>query len=854
MSKVRKAKYNHSSVEKQWQIKWETKKTFSPDLQTSQKPYYNLMMFPYPSAEGMHVGNMYAFTGADVYGRFMRMNGFDVFEPIGLDGFGIHSENYALSIDEHPANLAKRTEKNFYAQLRAVGNSYSWSNTLETYDPEYYKWTQWIFTQMFKAGLAYRAKSKVNWCPSCKTVLADEQVITGKCERCSEDVETKDLEQWFFRTATGKRPNGDLYADSLLNNLDKINWSKKVVVAQRNWIGRKEGIDITYPIKGISKTLTCFTTRPDTNFGATFIVLSPETAGKFLKDVPEKQKGKVSKYIKEALSKSKQERREEGRKKTGIFTGLYAINQLNKYEMPIWVSDFVLAEVGTGTVVGVPGHDKRDFEFAKEFGLPIIRVVIGSDGDKSPIEVIEQVQEEKGKMVNSEFLDGMDIYKATEKIMDHLEKEGWGKRKISYHLRDWLISRQRYWGPPIPMIYCERCAEESKGERSEMPGWYTVEEENLPVELPFVKDYRPKGTGVSPLAASKDFCEVKCPACGEKAKRETDVSDTFLDSSWYFFRYSSIGLKSSKEKIFDPEITKKWLPVSMYIGGAEHAVLHLLYSRWTTMVFKDLGLIDFEEPYDRFYAHGMIIKDGAKMSKSRGNIVVPDEYVKKFGADAFRAYLMFLGPYDAGGDFRDTGIEGMRRFIERVWDLFENNKDFVLTEKEDCEEVLIKMHQTIKKVTKDIENLRYNTAISAIMEFVNLLRDKTNGEVKKVKEESKCEEWDEALKTLALLLAPFAPHITEEVWVNKLSQKFSIHTSAWPGFDPSLIKETKSTMILQVNGKLRSTMLVALDEAKNEEEMIEKANKDKNIQKWLKGKTVKNTIFVPGKLINFVIR
>ena len=853
MTKVHKARYDHSSVETNWQSKWETKKVFSPDLKTSQKPYYSLMMFPYPSAEGMHVGNMYAFTGADVHSRLMRMKGFDVFEPIGLDGFGIHSENYALSIDEHPVNLAKRTEKNFYAQLRAVGNSYSWPHTLETYDPDYYRWTQWIFTQMFKAGLAYRAKSSVNWCPSCKTVLADEQVIAGKCERCSKDVETKDLEQWFFRTATGKRPNGELYADLLLKNLDKINWSKKVVVAQKNWIGRKEGIDITYPIKDTSKSLTCFTTRPDTNFGATFIVLSPETAEKYLDIVPTKEKDNVSKYIKEALSKSKQERREEGRKKTGIFTGLYAVNQLNKSEMPIWVSGFVLAGVGTGAVVGVPGHDKRDFEFAKEFNLPITRVIVGSDGDKTSIEKVEQVQEEEGKIINSEFIDGMSVGAAMEKIMDYLEEKEWGKRKTSYHLRDWLISRQRYWGPPIPMIYCKKCADEDKGERSEMPGWYAVDEKDLPVELPFVKDYRPKGTGISPLATIKDFYEVDCPACGGKAKRETDVSDTFLDSSWYFLRYPSVGAKSSGEKIIDPEITKKWLPVNMYIGGAEHSVLHLLYSRWVTMVFKDMGLIDFEEPYDRFYAHGMIIKDGAKMSKSRGNIVIPDEYIKKFGADAFRTYLMFLGPYDAGGDFRDTGIEGMRRFIERVWDLFENHKDFVLVDKKDSEELLTKMHQTIKKVTNDIEALRYNTAISAIMEFVNLLRDKVGQESNKTEGESQGTEWNEALKVLALLLAPFAPHITEEAWVNKLDQDFSIHTSAWPKFDPSLTKETRSTMVLQVNGKIRSTMSVGPDEAKNKEEMIEKANKNESIQMWLKGKTIKNTIFVPGKLINFVI-
>ena len=831
-------KYNHLKVEKGWQARWEQEKIYSPNLKRAKKSYYNLMMFPYPSAEGLHVGNMYAFTGADVYGRFMRMGGFDVFEPIGLDGFGIHSENYALSIDKHPAKVAKKTEKKFYEQLHATGNSYAWANSLETYDPDYYKWTQWIFIQMFKAGLAYRAKSVVNWCPSCKTVLADEQVIAGKCERCSTEVKIKDLEQWFFRTSTGKRPDGTRYPESLLANLDKIDWSKKVTIAQKNWIGRKEGIDITYKVKESKRAITCFTTRPDTNFGATFIVLSPEIAKEFLDAIPTKQKDKVSKYIKKALSKSEQERQEEGRKKTGIFTGLYAVNQLNDYEMPIWVSDFVLKGIGTGVVVGVPGHDKRDFEFAKEFNLPIIRVVVGSDGDKSPIERVEQVQEEEGRMVNSEFLNGMDIHKATEKMMDYLEKKGWGKRVTTYHLRDWLISRQRYWGPPIPMIHCESCAKKKKGERPEMPGWYAVEEKDLPVKLPYVKDYQPKGTGVSPLATQKDFYEVNCPSCGQKARRETDVSDTFLDSSWYFLRYPSLGKKDGLP--WDAAITKKWLPVDMYIGGAEHAVLHLLYSRWITMAFKDLGLIDFEEPFKRFYAHGLIIKDGAKMSKSRGNIVIPDEYIRKFGADAFRTYLMFLGPFDAGGDFRDTGIEGMRRFIERVWRLFASYSDNDTSFTDRNREINVKMHQTIKKVTNDIESLRYNTAISAIMEFVNLLREK--GANKK------------ALKTLALLLAPFAPHMAEEVWVNKLGQKFSIHTSPWPKFDPKLVREEKTTIILQINGKLRSTIIVASGEAKDREKIVKKAQGDVKIQKWLKGKRLKKTIFVPGKLVSFVTR
>ena len=522
-------KYNHNEIEAKWQKAWSEQKTDVIDPTQAKKPFYNLMMFPYPSAEGLHVGNMYAFTGTDIYGRFMRLQGFDVFEPIGLDGFGIHSENYAFKVGKHPVEQAKRSEKNFYRQLSVTGSMYDWSRTVETYDPKYYRWTQWLFVQMFRHGLAYRATAEVNWCPSCKTVLADEQVIEEKCERCGNIVTKRALEQWFFRITA--------YAGKLLENIPSLKWSNKVLIAQEHWIGKKEGINITYPVfdekDNAVGEIICFTTRPDTNYGATFVVLAPEHP--FISDVKRVLKKEhadaVLRYSEQAKKASSQDRIAQGRKKTGVPTGLYCINQLTGYKMPLYVSDFVVMGVGTGAVVGVPGHDTRDFEFAGVMGIPVKRVVVGSDGDKGEITTIEQVQEESGTMINSDFLDGMPIRDAIGAMMDHLEKKGWGKRITTYHLRDWLISRQRYWGPPIPMIRCTNCEKSGKGERSDMPGWYTVAEDKLPVELPHIEDYKPGDDGVVFLAKHKEFYEILCPGCGGAVTCETDVSDTFLDSS-----------------------------------------------------------------------------------------------------------------------------------------------------------------------------------------------------------------------------------------------------------------------------------------------------------------------------------
>ncbi len=843
--------WNHREIEVKWQKIWRHKKLNSSDISAVKKPFYNLMMFPYPSAEGLHVGNMYAFTGSDIYGRFKRMQGYDVFEPIGLDGFGIHSENFALKIGRHPMDHASFTQKNFYAQLHKIGAMFDWDRTLQTYDPGYYRWTQWIFIQMFKHGLAYRGRATVNWCPSDKTVLADEQVIDGKCERCGNIIEKRLLEQWFFRITE--------YAGKLLENLSSLprrvrrvkaglDWSEKVKVAQTNWIGKKEGINITYHVvdgndKKISE-VTCFTTRPDTNFGATFVVLAPEHPfiSQVLHVIKKEERVKLTKYVEAAKAKSDADRIAEGRKKTGIFTGLYAINSLNARRMPLYVSDFVLVSVGTGAVVGVPGHDIRDYAFAIQFDIPIIRVVTGENGDTSDISQADQVQEDAGIMMNSGFLDGMDIHKATKKMMDYLEKKGWGKRVTTYHIRDWLPCRQRYWGPPTPMIFCTVCAKKKKGERNDMPGWYSVPENQLPVLLPRIADYKPGDDGIAPLAKHKEFYETTCPGCKGKAVRETDVLDTFVDSSWYFLRYPSARSARSGQAPFDPSITKKWLPVHMYTGGAEHSVLHLLYSRFVTMALHDWGYLDFDEPFTRFYAHGLVVRDGAKMSKSKGNVVNPDEYIKLYGCDALRLYLMFMGPFDQGGDFRDTAMEGMSRWVGRVWRMA--MRSMVLLRKThsigSSATIVSALQKAIKRVGDDIEKRRYNTAIAGMMEFTNLVGD--NEGFLGIPE----------LKKFILILAPFAPHLSEEIW-ERLGGKFSVHTQPWPSYDPTKIIEKTVQVVVQVNGKLRDALTVMKAQSMSQNDIEALAKKSKKTKTFLAGKPIRNVIFVPGKLINFVV-
>lgn len=802
-------KYIPANVEPKWQQKWREDETFSPVLEKAGDPYYCLMMFPYPSAEGLHVGNMYAFTGTDIFARFKRMKGLDVFEPIGLDGFGIHSENYALKANQHPMELSKVTEKRFYGQLMAIGNSFDWNNTVETYKPSYYKWTQWLFLQMYKKGLAYRKKATVNWCPSCLTVLADEQVISGECERCASKVEQKLLEQWFFKITE--------YAERLLGNLEKLDWSEKVKIAQRNWIGKSKGALIKFQVPNSKFQIEVFTTRPDTIYGATFLVISPEHP--FVASLFSSKLEEIRKYVEKARRKTEEERR-ENKEKTGVFTGSYVVNPLTGEDIPVWVADYVLMGYGSGAIMAVPAHDQRDFEFAKKYSLPIKTVIAPSESGEQKNLSLNQAFEGEGILVNSDQFNGLDSATAREKISDYIENSSLGSSQVQYHLRDWLISRQRYWGPPIPIIYCDKCRV------------VPVPEEDLPVGLPFIKEFRPTGTGKSPLAQDPDFVNVKCPRCGGEGKRETDVSDTFLDSAWYFLRYPSTEFT---DKPFDKKRTDKWLPVNMYIGGAEHSVLHLLYSRFVTMVLHDLGLIDFEEPFSKFRAHGLLIKEGAKMSKSKGNVVNPDEYIKEYGADTLRTYLMFIGPFSEGGDFQDRAINGIYHFMQRVWSLQERVSSEVKPSAKD----MSMMHRTILKVGSDIENIKYNTAVASIMEWLNYLSKRDNIS-------------QEEYKTYLLLLAPFAPHITEELWSN-LGEGYSIHKQSWPEFDTKYLKEDRVSIAVQVSGKVRDILVISNDIVSDKETVEKMAKESEKVARFLDGKSVKKVVYIPGRIISFVI-
>jgi leucyl-tRNA synthetase len=802
-------------VEKKWQSRWTEAGTNTfTDAQIrergeSGRPFYNLMMFPYPSAEGLHVGNIYAFAGADIYGRFQRLHGYDVFEPIGFDAFGIHSENFALKVGTHPMELIPRNIERFTRQLRRVGFMYDWNHTVDTTTPEYYRWTQWLFLQLYKAGLAVKKEAPVNWCPSCNTVLANEQVIGGECERCGTPVELRNLSQWFFRITD--------YAPRLLENLSWIDWSESTKKAQENWIGKSEGAEIAFPVVGHGESVVrVFTTRPDTLFGATYMVLAPEhplveaiTAPHRLQEVEE--------YRALVAGTDLVSRKKTDKAKTGVDTGARALNPATGEEIPIWIADYVLMEYGTGAIMAVPAHDERDFEFAQAFSLPIRRVIAPEDAE--PDTELAEAYVGPGRLVNSGEYDGMDWREAKRAITETLAGRGIAEPRVNYRLHDWCISRQRYWGPPIPILYCDAC------------GTVPVPEDQLPVVLPFVEDYKPDESGISPLARHQEWYVTTCPSCGGTARRETDVSDTFLDSAWYFLRYPS----ARNDRLpFDPDVTRAWLPVDSYIGGNEHAVLHLLYSRFITMALKDMGHIDFEEPFLRFRAHGLIIKDGSKMSKSRGNVVVPDAYLDKFGADTFRTYLMFLGPYQEGGDFRDAGITGPHNFLHRIWDSALSAEDRPLDPA-----IEQKLHATIQKVTEDVEALSYNTAIAAMMEYLNALR--SGGRTAE----------RAAVEPLIVLIAPFAPHLAEELW-ERLGHAESIFAgNVWPEFDPAKAVTDTVEFVVQVNGKLRSRM--AMPRGITSDAARDAALADANVQRFLEGKAVRKTVFVPDRLLNLVI-
>ncbi len=802
-------KYSFKDIEEKWQKFWEEKKINEPDLRNAKNPFYNLMMFPYPSAEGLHVGNLYAFTGSDIYGRFKRMQGYDVFEPIGFDAFGIHSENYAIKTKRHPSKLIPQNIANFTRQLKKCGLMFDWSHVVDTTDPKYYKWTQWIFLQLYKAGLVYRKKSPVNWCPECKTVLADEQVIGGKCERHSDtEVEKRELEQWFFKITQ--------YADKLYENLKWIDWSQNTKTAQELWIGKSEGAQIIFSVKGIDEKIVVFTTRPDTLFGATYMVLAPEHPLVPLLTTSDRKR-EVEDYVQKAIKKDQITRLDITKEKTGVFTGSYAMNPANNSEIPIWIADYVLWGYGTGAIMAVPAHDSRDYEFAKQFNLPIIEV-ISKTGKPSEGEL--ELYDGEGILINSGEFNGMNSDIAKRKIVEHLNKKGIAEFKINYRLHDWCISRQRYWGPPIPMVHCDKC------------GILPVNENDLPVLLPETDNYLPDDSGKSPLARVESWVETKCPKCGSKARKDTDVSDNFLDSAWYFLRYPSVGIDDVP---MDKEITRKWLPVDMYIGGNEHAVLHLMYTRFICMVLHDLGLIHFEEPFKRFRAHGLIIKDGNKMSKSKGNIVNPDEYIDKYGADTFRMYLMFLGPYQEGGDFRDSGIIGIHRFLEKVNSLSELN----FTDETDFDdETNTILHQTIKVVTSDFESLKYNTAIARLMEFLNYIREK-NITSKLI------------IKYFTQLLAPLAPHIAEELW-NKLGYSGSVFNSKLPVYDESKIKISNVNIVIQINGKIKDR--IDVPKGLDEKELEKIALENEKVKAAISNKIINKIITVKDKLVNIVVK
>ena len=800
--------YPFKEIEKKWRNNWEKNNTDQIDLTRAQKPFYNLMMFPYPSAEGLHVGNVFAFIGSDIQGRYHRLKGYDVFEPIGFDAFGIHSENFAMKIGINPADLVPRNIERFREeQLKRIGNMYDWSHEVDTTSPDYYHWTQWIFLQLYKADLAYRTQASVNWCPSCKTVLASEQVIAGACERCASPVSKKEMPQWFFKTT--------FFAQKLLDNLNQIDWSEKTKVAQENWIGRSEGAQVRFQIADSPEIFEIFTTRPDTLFGVTYMVFAPEHP-LLDKIIAPEYKASLATYRERVARMTEVERQSDQTEKSGVFTGAYAVNPVNDQQVPVWVSDYVLMSYGTGAIMAVPAHDQRDFEFATKFGLDI-RMVISPDGQE---QTLACAYVGAGVLVNSDRFDNTPSTEAGRQITTWLIEKGLAEFKVNYRLRDWCISRQRYWGPPIPIIYCDEC------------GAVPVPESELPVLLPPMNDYQPDGSGQSPLKRVHDFYHTTCPHCNRPAVRETDVSDNFLCSAWYFYRYPSTNFN---DRVFDTKLTQKWLPVDMYVGGNEHAVLHLLYSRFLCMAFHHIGLIDFEEPFKRFVAHGLIVRDGAKMSKSKGNVINPDDYIARYGTDAFRVYLMFMGDYLEGGDFRDEGLRAMGGFLDRVWatvqplDLDQGDIG--------NSETLYWLHRTIKAVHADIKRFSYNTALARIMELLNHIRkdDVRNQNV---------------MEIFLILLAPFAPHICEELWY-RLGHTESIFENSWPDYEETHTIQKEIEFVVQVNGKVRAKMRIRMGLAKEEIESLVMENA--KIQYWIRGKKIVKKIFVPDKLINLVV-
>jgi len=814
-------KYNPQEIEKKWQARWEGDHIYEVHEASKRPKWYALTMFPYTSGD-LHIGHWYAMAPSDVHARFKRMQGYNVLHPMGFDAFGLPAENAAIKHGIHPHTWTMRNVENMRRQLKSIGAIYDWRREVITCLPEYYKWTQWFFLKLYEAGLAYRAGAPANWCPQCKTVLANEQVVgEGVCERCGTPVIRKFLEQWFFRITK--------YAEELLE-FTGIEWPERVKTMQRNWIGKSVGVEISFglDVKGVSeKEIRVFTTRPDTIFGVTFMVLAPEHP-LVAKLTTTAHKDEVRDYIEWTRGQTEIERLSTEKEKTGVFTGAHVINKLNGEKVPIWIADYVLLSYGTGAVMGVPAHDQRDFEFAQDFGLPI-KVVIAPPGwDGKPL---KEAYVESGTIVNSAQFNGLPNEQGKEAISDFMEEKGFGKRTTSYRLRDWLISRQRYWGAPIPIIYCSKC------------GMIPVPEKDLPVLLPEDAEFKP--TGESPLMYCASFVNTTCPKCGGHAQRETDTMDTFMCSNWYYLRYTSADYDKGP---FEPGKLTYWMPVDQYTGGAEHATMHLFYARFFTKAIRDIGLVKFGEPFTRLFNQGTVVMGGAKMSKSRGNVVTPDEYVEKMGADTIRAYLMFVGPWDQGGGWDDSGISGIWRWLNRVWNLvLEGQKDGHLPPIDQATETELRRrtHKTIKKAGEDYEKFRFNTMIAALMEFTNYLA--------KVKEERSIAHsaWKETIDTLLLLLAPSVPHLAEELW-ERTGHPYSIHNQSFPSWDEKLVVEEQFTLVIQVNGKLRDRVEVPVSIA--ESEARELALNRERVKAHTGSREIRDIIYVPGRLVNIVVK
>jgi len=801
------SKYPFTRIEKKWQDFWEENKTFKVTEDPSvpeDKRLYVLDMFPYPSSQGLHVGHPEGYTASDIYSRYMRMRGYKVLHPMGFDSFGLPAENYAIKTGTHPRVSTERNIELFTKQIKTLGFSYDWDRQVSTHREDYYKWTQWIFLKIFEQGLAYEDEAPINWCPSCKTGLANEEVKDGKCERCGEEVTRKSIRQWILKITE--------YADRLLEDLELLDWSESIKAMQRNWIGRSEGADVKFRLADDDEEFEVFTTRPDTLFGATYMVLAPEHPLVEKITTPE-QHDAVRTYLEDAQKKSDLERTDLAKEKTGVFTGAYAVNPVNDERIPIWVADYVLISYGSGAIMAVPAHDQRDWEFAKEFDLPIIEVLQGGDVEKEAFIG-------DGPHVNSSFLDGLNKEDSIEKINDWLEERGLGKRSINYKLRDWIFSRQRYWGEPIPIVHCEKC------------GIVTVPEEELPLTLPEVDTYKPTGTGESPLAAIEEWVNTTCPKCGGPGKRETNTMPQWAGSCWYYLRY--LDAHNDKELASLDKI-KYWMPVDLYVGGAEHAVLHLLYARFWHKVLYDIGVVNTKEPFQRLVNQGMILGEGGvKMSKSLGNVINPDEIINAFGADSMRVYEMFMGPLQVSKAWSTKGLAGVHRFLDRVWRVSERP----IIDEEPPRKYLKLLHKTIKKVSQDTGQLEFNTAIAQMMIFIN-----------EIFQEKKIHRalWEPFVK----LISPYAPHIGEEMW-EKLGNTPSVSDSDWPEWDEELTKEDEVTVVLQINGKVRAK--VELPASTGVEDLKKTAMENERIQKWIDGKTIVKVIAVQDKLVNIVVK